>query len=97
MHSLGLVGGTFDRFHAGHRALIDYGLIKCQRLEVWLTSDQIAQAKDSRIESWSERSEKLLESISEDSSRISIHILEDEDGPAPWHENASAILSTHGT
>ncbi len=97
MHSLGLVGGTFDRFHAGHRALIDYGLIKCQRLEVWLTSDQIAQVKDSRIESWSERSEKLLESISEDSSRISIHILEDEDGPAPWHENASAILCTPET
>ena len=97
MHSLGLVGGTFDRFHAGHRALIDYGLSKCQRLEVWLTSDQIAQAKDSRIESWSERSQKFVESIAEESSRISIHILEDEDGPAPWHENASAILSTPET
>ena len=97
MHSLGLVGGTFDRFHAGHRALIDYGLSKCQRLEVWLTSDQIAQAKDSRIESWSERSQKFVESIAEESSRISIHILEDEDGPAPWHENASAILCTPET
>ena len=97
MHSLGLVGGTFDCFHAGHRALIDYGLSKCQRLEVWLTSDQIAQAKDSRIESWSERSQKFVESIAEESSRISIHLLEDEDGPAPWHENASAILCTPET
>ena len=97
MHSLGLVGGTFDRFHAGHRALIDYGLSKCQRLEVWLTNDQIAQAKDSRIESWSERSQKLLQSISEDPSRIFINILEDEDGPAPWHEKASAILCTPET
>ena len=97
MHSLGLLGGTFDRFHAGHRALIDYGLLNCLRLEVWLTSDQIAQVKDSRIESWSERSEKLLQSISEDSSRISVHILEDEYGPAPWHENASAILCTPET
>ena len=97
MHSLGLVGGTFDRFHAGHRALIEHGLSNCQRLEVWLTSDQIAQAKDPRIESWSERSLEFVESIGEKSSRISIHLLEDEDGPAPWHENASAILCTPET
>ena len=97
MHSLGLVGGTFDRFHAGHRALIEHGLSNCQRIEVWLTSDQIAQAKDPRIESWSERSLKFVESVGENSSRISIHLLEDEDGPALWHENATAILCTPET
>ena len=97
MHSLGLVGGTFDRFHAGHRSLIEHGLSKCQRIEVWLTSDRIAHAKDPRIESWSERSLKFVESIGEESTRISIHLLEDEDGPAPWHEEASAILCTPET
>ena len=97
MHSLGLVGGTFDRFHAGHRALIEYGLSECQRLEVWLTNDQIAQAKDPRIESWSERSLKMVESLDTESNRISVDLLEDEDGPAPWHEEATAILCTPET
>ena len=79
MHSLGLVGGTFDRFHAGHRALIEHGLSECQRLEVWLTNDQIAQAKDPRIESWSERSLKMVESLDTESNRISVDLLEDEE------------------
>ena len=74
MHSLGLVGGTFDRFHAGHRALIEHGLSECQRLEVWLTNDQIAQAKDPRIESWSERSLKMVESLDTESNRISVDL-----------------------
>ena len=25
-HEIGLIGGTFDRFHAGHMSLIDAGL-----------------------------------------------------------------------
>lgn len=97
MHSLGLVGGTFDRFHAGHRALIESGLAECARLEVWLTSDRQADSKDSRIESWADRSTNLLSALGKLAKRVSVHVLEDEDGPAPWHETASAILCTPET
>ncbi len=97
MHSLGLVGGTFDRFHAGHRALIDAGLAECARLEVWITSDQVANSKDSRIESWANRSANLLAAMGEKADLVSVHVLEDEDGPAPWHQTAEAILCTPET
>ena len=59
-----------------------YGLSKCQRLEVWLTSDQIAQA-DHESNHGLKGHKEFVESIAEESSRISIHLLEDEDGPAP--------------
>tara|TARA_B100000029_G_scaffold69833_1_gene62111 strand:+ start:4342 stop:5355 length:1014 start_codon:yes stop_codon:yes gene_type:complete len=97
MHTLGLVGGTFDRFHAGHRALIERGLAECARLEVWLSSDHFANSKDSRIESWADRSANLLAALGEKAELVSVHVLEDEDGPAPWHETATAILCTPET
>ena len=96
MHDLGLVGGTFDRLHAGHRALIKRGLSECTSLEIWLTSDSIAQAKDPRCESWSVRGQNILDFL-EGSARVSLHVLEDSDGPAPWHQSATAILCTHET
>ena len=97
MHDLGLVGGTFDRLHAGHRVLIERGLSKCTSLEIWLTSDSIAQAKDPRCENWSVRGQKILDFLEDSSDRVSLHVLEDSDGPAPWHQSATAIMCTPET
>ena len=41
----GLLGGTFDQFHQGHQKLIMSGLEKCNILEIWVTSDEIASQK----------------------------------------------------
>ena len=49
MHELGLIGGTFDRFHIGHKKLITTALKKCQRLEIWILSDSIAKSKNFNI------------------------------------------------
>ena len=98
MHPLGLLGGTFDCFHAGHLALVERGLVECEVLEIWLTSDALAQLKDSRTCSWNERTSDLLDSIGKAAAqRVSLHTLEDEDGPAPIHELATAILCTPET
>ena len=98
MHPLGLLGGTFDVFHAGHLALVERGLVECEVLEIWLTSDALAQLKDSRTCSWNERTSDLLDSIGKAAAqRVSLHTLEDEDGPAPIHEVATAILCTPET
>ena len=98
MHSIGLIGGTFDRFHAGHHALLLTGLEKCQKLEVWMTSDILAQAKNSQILSWDERAAELLDLIGKDlSPSLSLHLLEDNVGPAPTHLEAGAIICTSET
>ena len=46
MHNIGLIGGTFDRFHAGHKKLIIDALKKCRMLEIWIISDNIAKSKN---------------------------------------------------
>ena len=97
MHDLGLVGGTFDRLHAGHRILIEKALSECTSLEIWLTSDSIAQTKDPRCESWSVRGQKILDFLDNSANRVSLHVLEDSDGPAPWHQSATAIMCTPET
>ena len=40
-----LVGGTFDRLHAGHRLLLDAAVKAAQRVEVHVTSDAMADKK----------------------------------------------------
>ena len=41
MHKVGLIGGTFDRFHLGHKKLINDALLKCIKLEIWIISDEM--------------------------------------------------------
>ena len=45
-HEIGLIGGTFDRFHAGHMSLISAGLANCEKIQVWITNDNLARSKD---------------------------------------------------
>ena len=49
-HEIGLIGGTFDRFHAGHMSLISAGLANCEKIQVWITNDNLARSKDQRIQ-----------------------------------------------
>jgi len=98
MKALGLVGGTFDRFHKGHRKLLDAGLSECKNLEIWMTSDSLAKGKDHRIESWDKRMKLIIESLGTDvQDRISFHILEDSYGPATFRQDAEAIVCTQET
>jgi len=98
MFDVGLIGGTFDRFHKGHHHLISKSLEHCGELEVWINSDSLARKKDSRVQTWEVRHHNIKSSLDEESlSRVSFGKLEDKFGPAPIHEKAQVIFSTEDT
>jgi pantetheine-phosphate adenylyltransferase len=49
------LGGTFDRFHAGHQALLELASNLGLKLEIGITSDAFASQKDAGVEPFSVR------------------------------------------
>ena len=98
-HSLCLLGGTFDRLHAGHHHLITTCLEQSDKVQIWLTSDNVAQLKTSIVLDWDTRKKDILDwVVSEDvNDRVSIHLLENEVGPAPTSLEADSIGCTPET
>ncbi|MDG1538669.1 MAG: pantetheine-phosphate adenylyltransferase [Candidatus Poseidonia sp.] len=93
-----LVGGTFDRFHAGHRLLLDAAQKSAKRIEIHVTSDPMADAKSSFIQAFETRREILLQwAESHAPGRVTIHMLNDAMGPAPVHQHADCIVATPET
>ena len=97
IHEVGLIGGTFDRFHAGHLALMVTGLSQCSHIEAWITADSMAQSKDPRVNPWDVRVMEMKEALRGDAERVDFHVLEDSHGPAPSHLDATAIVCTDET
>jgi|TARA_B110000881_G_C18592193_1_gene528779 pantetheine-phosphate adenylyltransferase len=98
MHNIGLIGGTFDRFHAGHKKLIIDALKKCRMLEIWIISDNIAKSKNPLIMDWEDRKKEILNNLkTEYLENIKFGILNDDYGPAPSHPDATAIICTAET
>ena len=97
MHEVGLIGGTFDRFHAGHLSLMEAGLSECSSIEAWLTADHLALSKDPRVNPWDTRTLEMKEALGDDAGRVRFHVLEDNHGPAPVHTDATAIICTEET
>ena len=47
-----LVGGTFDRFHQGHKSLLNAALDSAELVEVWITNDAMSAAKSPVLQSF---------------------------------------------
>jgi len=89
-----LVGGTFDRFHAGHIALLTTALEVAELVEVWITNDAMSEGKSPFIQSFENRREAILVWADE---RITTHELQDADGPAPFRKDCDSIVCTPET
>jgi len=93
-----LVGGTFDRLHAGHRLLLDAASKDAEVIEIHITSDSMADEKSPFIQPFDERMNELhnwAEKISD--CKVSVHQLNDTYGPARHHLTADAIVATPET
>ena len=95
----GLLGGTFDHFHAGHEKLLLHALEKCTNIELWITSEKIAFQKKGWVESYDERTSSIRNWIQKNGfeGRIKINKLNDEVGPAEHREDCDAIICTPET
>lgn len=93
-----LVGGTFDRLHAGHRLLLDAACRSAERVEIHVTSDVMADQKSVNMQSFETRRDELLNWIEVNApTRVSVHRLTDLHGPAPSHPSADCIVATPET
>lgn len=93
-----LVGGTFDRLHAGHRLLLNAAQQAAKHIEIHVTSDLMAEQKSDHIQSFETRQDVLLDWIqSHAPRRATVHELTDVHGPAPTHPSADCIVATPET
>lgn len=97
-HQRCLVGGTFDRLHAGHRLLLNAAQRAARHVEIHITSDAMAEQKSHAIQSFETRRDVLLDWIESHAlHRATVHELHDVHGPAPTHPTADCIVATPET
>lgn len=92
-----LVGGTFDRFHAGHRLLLKSAQRHAAHVEIHVTSDEMAEHKATNIQSLDSRMAAIAAFVSSQGMKATLHELTDANGPAPQHKTADAIVATPET
>jgi pantetheine-phosphate adenylyltransferase len=92
-------GGTFDRIHRGHRAIIEKALSIGDEVLIGITSDQMAeQARGHPVSPVTKRKEGL-EAYLRTLGHEQFEIVEISDiyGPAPFLENLDAIIASEDT
>ena len=93
-----LVGGTFDRFHAGHKLLLSVAISRSKSVEIYVVNDTLAGKKSNLIQSFEVRRNNILDWLNQKSHHgVKIFTLDDAFGPAPVHKRADAIVATPET
>jgi inosine/xanthosine triphosphatase len=91
------VGGTFDRFHRAHRALLDVAGASGESLLVGITSDKMAASdrKGERLQPYSERARVVAGYLNAQGKRYRIVRLNDKHGPAVFGEYDAIVVSSN--
>lgn len=94
-----VIGGTFDKLHAGHRSLIDTALGLGNKVTIGLTSDSYAGNKTTNIDGYSARYANVAEYILKQSAkdRVSLVEINDEFGITLNESAIDAIIVTNNT
>ena len=91
------VGGTFDKFHYGHRHLIDPAFEIGETVQIGVTSHVFASKKEGNVDSCDVRMANLNKFLATDHSNFHISRLDDPYGPTIHDENYDAIVVSEET
>ena len=91
------VGGTFDKFHKGHEALISAAFELSRNVLIGVTSDDFAGNKKHDIEPCSVRVNRLKKLIEKYDANYEIKEINDVYGTADVDSELDAIVVSHET
>ncbi len=98
-----VVGGTFDRFHKGHRAFLNAAFSVGERVSIAVTSDEFLEKQWKRlsglIQKYDVRAGAVLDLLEKKglSDRSRVFRIDDEFGDARTNEGYDAIVVTEDT
>lgn len=89
------VGGTFDKFHDGHKKLLSTAFALGNKIEIGVTSDEFGGLKGD-IDSFEDRS-NYVKSFFSDKSNFNVLSLDDPFGTTIFDEDFDAIVVSEET
>lgn len=90
------VGGTFDKFHYGHRKLLKEAFNQGEKIVIGVTSEGFA-SKKGNIDPCNERINNLKEFLSDKYANFNISKLDDKFGSTIYEEDFDAIIVSEET
>ncbi|MGQ9479430.1 MAG: phosphopantetheine adenylyltransferase [Thermoproteota archaeon] len=90
-----ILGGTFDRFHRGHRLLLSFAKSLGDDLVVGITSEEFARKKAQDVEPFPERARRVSDFLkSRGCKSFRVFKLDDFIGPSAAVEEGTLIVTT---
>lgn len=96
MRDIIVLGGTFDRFHRGHRLLLSFAAFLGKKVIVGITSDEFAAGKHCDIEPFESRFKNVLSFLHGKKVELEVFKLDDFAGPSVSLEKGT-LLATSDT
>ena len=90
------VGGTFDKFHDGHKKLLETAFSLGEKIEIGVTSDEFGGLKG-KIDPCKKRMSNLKSFIDKDEYDFNVMKLEDPYGSTIYEDDFEAIVVSEET